>query len=417
MIEQLKQLMIEDLKKELEQIQIEQQSGKYNWLERKITKQKEYYKWYCEIEDKIISLKEQIEKLENIDDYNDLKISFEQGMKILLEHGVSPTLTENDIINLSKKHHNTKPGIDNIDGLIMCHKRSHPPKNDIIQTAKSAGIVKKEIITIGAENKEVEINNYRDTIHFVVNGEVCIDDGPWYDSKYAILIPMRDFLASDTNKENFNLCPGSAYKKGDVKLTANSWLLVPQEEVEEQKRNNPNVNVIGYEGANVSKYAATLIKMLGYTYERDSGYNWSNPEDQAKYTSLITGMGYQAVGHNDSTDMYMESMTTCIDKIGIYLDHINNNPELLNNHESITLLAKQIAQLVTELLSRINGTTNVSNEKVVADLCTCLSIKHHISLPVEGLKHLGWSDEIGKLIVEDLKNKLTSIDKSKYAVR
>ncbi len=54
------------------------------------------------------------------------------------------------------------------------------------------------------------------------------------------------------------------FVRGSAKLNNNDWILCPQEEVEIMKEENPNVNVIGYEGENVINYTNKFMKLFGY---------------------------------------------------------------------------------------------------------------------------------------------------------
>ncbi len=64
------------------------------------------------------------------------------------------------------------------------------------------------------------------------------------------------------------------FVRGSAKLNNNDWILCPQEEVEIIKKENPDVNVIGYEGENVINYTNRFMELFGYrTFEMgEHGY-------------------------------------------------------------------------------------------------------------------------------------------------
>lgn len=73
----------------------------------------------------------------------------------------------------------------------------------------------------------------RNTVHMAMNDEVSSHMyGSWEDCKYAILIPMSDIQNSQIG---YASCVDT-FTKGSLKLSQNSWILCPIDEVEQMKK-------------------------------------------------------------------------------------------------------------------------------------------------------------------------------------
>lgn len=356
MIEDLKRIKIEEIDKEIANLEKTMPVKKqYNWLERTITKKKEftrsiddYYIKKEEIEQKRQELESKKEKYLEAKVPAELDLTFENAIKLLKDKEIDPVLTEAD---LTDSYVFTKPNVDNLDGLILVHKSGHVPTDSRIHSTKEAKIKKTLKYTIGEKEVETNYNMSRNTVHFSVNGEVhSHENGNWDDKKYAVLIPFKDIPKQDI----LSAAPEDTYILGGVNLTPNSWILVPKGEREEVQKNNPQVNILEYEGRSVSGYANQLIKNLGYNCKSISKNGWINTNrhekkdryghvldgstlgnsfesEETMYTKLIAKEGLIFLKHYDTRYHYQENLEMWLDLLQSELYYAYENMELLKD--------------------------------------------------------------------------------------
>ncbi len=133
------------------------------------------------------------------------------------------------------------------------------------------------------------------------------------------------------------------FVRGSAKLNNNDWILCPQEEVEIMKEENPDVNVIGYEGENVINYTNKFMKLFGYeTFTMgEHGYidgEYYSPESYTfrwleEYEKDLMNRGIDvnlfANFHCASWELFMEAELINIDKTNaLYKLLKNKEPEI-----------------------------------------------------------------------------------------
>lgn len=336
MIEDLKRIKIEEIDKEIANLEKTMPVKKqYNWLERTITKKKEftrsiddYYIKKEEIEQKRQELESKKEKYLEAKVPAELDLTFENAIKLLKDTGIDPILTETDLTDFNII---TKPNVDNLDGLILVHKSGHVPTDSRVHSLKELGIKGTVNYKVGGKEIETTFDKGRNTVHFAVNGEVGSHMyGNWDDKKYAVLIPFKDI----PKKEIGSAAPQDTFIVGGVNLTPNSWILVPKGEKEEVQKNNPQVNVLEYEGKNVSGYADQLIKNLGYKQMSIGPNGWDQDrKSEKKYKDLMEKEGLSTTSHSSTIYSLQENMDTCMDALLGILYYAYENIELLNDEK------------------------------------------------------------------------------------
>lgn len=259
-------------------------------------------------------LREIIEKYNKIREAKDLKelgFTFEQACNLFKEKGILLILDETDTII------NNESNFDKLEDFILIHKTNYSPSGDVIKTTRNAGGMIHEEIEIGNQRIDINYECPRDTVHFSVNGEVGSHEaGNWSNSKYAVIIPLVDvenivtFRVEDT------------FSKGNVDIK-NGFILCPKDEVDEMKKKNPSITVIGYKGENVDEFANKFISMLGYKFESVEANGWSNLSDEAQAKATIeTKMNVAGDKHyltkegiEEDIDMGKREFIAIIDKL------------------------------------------------------------------------------------------------------
>ncbi len=97
-----------------------------------------------------------------------------------------------------------KPKENGIDRYILVHITNYQPKHDKIRTVVEKNVKEQKVIQkIGL----IEYPKTRDTTHFTVNGKVNTHgSGNWDERKYAVLVPLKDFLMDHNGKIRLRTC-------------------------------------------------------------------------------------------------------------------------------------------------------------------------------------------------------------------
>lgn len=220
---------------------------------------------------------------------SDLGMDFQEAIEFLQDHNVEIVLTEEDKDNLYSKD-KSKREYKSIDDFILVHKTDYIPEESKIKTSKESKVKAKSEMKIGDQYYDYQYSSERDTIHFAVNGEVGDHEyGNWHNCQYAILLPFNS-----VPKEQIGVAAAQdTFSKGGVDLPSNAYILCPKGRKEEIEEKNPNVNIIEYEGPNVSGYADALVKGLGYRNESCGKWGWGNKEQNAKFDEIMKKEGFE----------------------------------------------------------------------------------------------------------------------------
>ena len=121
--------------------------------------------------------------------------------------------------------------------------------------------------------------------------------------KYAVIIPFTEV----PNIVNFST--GDTYAKGNVDISK-GYLLCPEEEVEQIKKNNSKLTVIGYKGKSVDGIANSFITMLGYKHETISTNGWENKDSSKALKTVLDKTNIKSGVHNFSIESSEEKFYT-----------------------------------------------------------------------------------------------------------
>lgn len=295
--------------------------------------------------EKMKAVIERYEKIKNAKNIKDLGYTFDQVISLFKEKGIPLVLDSSDTIipNIAE--------FDKLDDLVLVHKTNYAPKGDTILTTGNAGATVKQQIMVGDRTINIEFPLSRQTVHFAVNGEVLSHErGNWDDSRYAIIIPMVDvpniscFRVEDT------------FTNGNVDISK-GYLLCPVNEVEEIKRNNPNLTVIGYkDNINletgkecVTGLADKFVSQLGYEKKEFShgtggGTHWVDMGDNAKANILVEKtLHVKTIDHDDSNEGIEEEYNDAAKQFfslinGLIQSDMDIDPQLMSRQVTSQLL-------------------------------------------------------------------------------
>jgi len=167
---------------------------------------------------------------------------------------------------------NDSKKIKGISDLVLVHKTDFIPVEGIIKSSKDAGVLGDSSIWINNQEYVIDVPSERESVHFCLNGEVTSHTlGNWDESKYAIIIPLdkidKEIIVGGTAVDT--------YTNGSVQIPQGSYILCPQSEIEKIESLTKNLNIVGYEGENVTGYANMFIsEVLGYKKETIGEHSW-----------------------------------------------------------------------------------------------------------------------------------------------
>lgn len=278
---------------------------------------------------------EKLEKAKNAKVIKDLGIDLVEAFSILEENNIPIVLTEADKVETKVERDYSSKG-----ALIGVHKTQFAPIGSIIKTAKDAKAISKDTITINGQEYEYEFVSERDTVHMAMNDEVSSHMyGSWEDCKYSILIPMSDI----PNEKIGYASSVDTFTKGSLSLSQNCWILCPINEVEQVRKNNPNVHVIGYEGDSVLGYSSPFLSALGYRAEDVGMWSWYDEESKKQFTELMEQEGLRIAPHSATYFHEDENALIEINSLVSICNIIKNNG-LLKNADDIPNMIEQLSE-------------------------------------------------------------------------
>ena len=229
------------------------------------------------------------------------------AMTMLENNGITPVLDESDrtIFERPRNYRTT-------DDLIAVHKMDVMPTGSRLSTAAEAKVKKTEKITLDGQEYTYSYELQRNTMHVSMNDEVSSHGGGnWDNCHYTVLQPFGEIAKSQIG----SMVPNDTYTRGGIGLTENAWILCPAAEVETVKDLNPQVHVLGYQGANAKGLAAPFLSQLGYRAESVGQWGWADQESQQQFHDVMQRANLMAVQHDNSTDAEDEEFQIAANKV------------------------------------------------------------------------------------------------------
>ena len=270
----------------------------FNFFEKNVTKRKEYqsYQKYNSLQQELVAeegklaestierdlakIETSIGALQDCQTIYDLDMSPIEAMHFLEERGITPVLDESDMVSTEHpRDYSSK------SSLLAVHKTFHTPKNNQIITTKQAGGTYKETVTINGKEMSYSYPAEIDSVHLALNNQVTSHEmGNWDACPVAIFMPLKDIesksLGAVEAEDTFTI--GNL----DLSKSNNSWIMCPENQIEEMKQNNPNCHIIGYKGTRALEYATPFVTQLGYRAENITKNGWLDDVSSQQFSQL-----------------------------------------------------------------------------------------------------------------------------------
>ena len=307
--------------------------------------------------EKIRKIKGDDEKCEKtLEDYH---LTLQDAIKLLNDNNIPIVLTEEDkkaIIDIPREY-NEK----GMESIVLVHKTDYIPHSSKIRSNRDAKAIAGTIETKfndGSDYK-IDVPSKRRTVHFSMNGEVGSHlYGNWDSKKYAIIIPFNDIPKENIAAAN----PEDTWTKDSVRLTVNTWILCPKGEKEQIQEENPNINIIEYEGKCVSGYANSFVTNLGYRYEDVGVYSWNDEKSSEEICKTISNNGFRRDIHYYSKERATEVSFQEIDIVTILAELLVQKHYFKNYDDFKNMIAK------TEFEKSINNIFMQDKERILTNV-------------------------------------------------
>lgn len=259
------------------------------------------------LQQEIAQLESEIFRVERAVTLFELGIKPHEAVEMLERNHITPVLDESDrTIYEHKRNYQSK------EDLITVHKMHAMPTNNRLSTLHELGLQKTETITIDGKEYEYSYELERNTIHVSMNDEVSSHlGGNWDSCKYTVLQPFAEI----NHEQVASAVANDTYTRGGIDLTKHAWILCPAHEVDEVKKQNPQVHVLGYQGENSMGLAAPFLSQLGYRAEQVGQWGWEDYQSQEAYNTLMQRENFKLVQHCDTTDIQDEEFLISANKL------------------------------------------------------------------------------------------------------
>ena len=307
---------------------------------------------------------EQIRKIKGDDEkcektLEDYHLTLQDAIKLLNDNNIPIVLTEEDkkaIIDIPREY-NEK----GMESIVLVHKTDYIPHSSKIRSNRDAKAIAGTIETKfndGSDYK-IDVPSKRRTVHFSMNGEVGSHlYGNWDSKKYAIIIPFNDIPKENIAAVN----PEDTWTKDSVRLTVNTWILCPKGEKEQIQEENPNINIIEYEGECVSGYVNSFVTNLGYRYEEVGVHSWNDEKSSEEICRTISNNGFRREIHYYSKESDTEFSFQNID-IATSLAELLVQKHYFKNYDDFkNMIAK------TEFEKSINNIFMQDKERILTNV-------------------------------------------------
>ncbi len=307
---------------------------------------------------------EQIRKIKGDDEkcektLEDYHLTLQDAIKLLNDNNIPIVLTEEDkkaIIDIPREY-NEK----GMESIVLVHKTDYIPHSSKIRSNRDAKAIAGTIETKfndGSDYK-IDVPSKRRTVHFSMNGEVGSHlYGNWDSKKYAIIIPFNDIPKENIAAAN----PEDTWTKDSVRLTVNTWILCPKGEKEQIQEENPNINIIEYEGKCVSGYANSFVTNLGYRYEEVGVHSWNDEKSSEEICETISDNGFRRDIHYYSKESNTEVSFQNIDIATILAELLVQKYYFKNYDDFKNMIAK------TEFEKSINNIFMQGKERILTNV-------------------------------------------------
>ena len=247
----------------------------------------------------------------------------------------------------------------------MVHKSKGMPMGNRLSTQKELGLKNTSNIELDGKKYSYSYEVPRDTLHTSMNGEVSSHFyGNFEDRKYATLQPFAEV----DNRQVAAAVPNDTYTHGGIPLSRNAWLLCPASEVAKAKQQNPNINVLGYQGDSVKGFADPFLSQLGYRAQEVGQWGWElGSKAQDQFYQIAQRENFRIQQHTDTTEREDELFIMNIN-IMIALVKLLRDNDLVQSASDFERLKPQLdKQAGFNYLTIIDVKTQVREPKNIDD--------------------------------------------------
>ena len=300
-------------------------------------------------------IKQKMSLIEDAKTLYEIGITPTDAIGLLESNGIQPVLSESDkCVFLHPRDYSTK------SSLIGVHKTKYAPTANMIKSAKDSNVEFKKSITINGVKYEYSYKSGRDTVHMAMNDEVSSHMyGSWDDCRYAVLIPFDDIPDCKIGRAE----PMDTFTQGSIELSENAWILCPKNEVERLKVFNPKVHVLGYEGESVQGFSQPFLTQLGYRAEEVCADKWLDNESNNQFNKLMEREGIKVCPHSLTYFFEDERCLTSINQ-AVSLSKLLRDNHLITTPEDIQNIMNQLQDNVQSfgyILSDLGSKTGYEN--------------------------------------------------------
>ena len=269
----------------------------FSWFQKHITQRSEYKKYiqtgienqaklpilqediaFCE--NKIADAQQQIGnakrkniEIQAVNSLEDLEIKTWEEAKNLLKSNNKQIILEKGDQILTQIPFNFR----NIEDFCFIYKTSVLPTTPEMHSKYEQGGNTQTEVLIGETPLSMSIPNWEKTLHGTINST-----NHDLQSKYAVLSPFEKLDKSNL----ISAIPNDTFFNSSVTIPENSYILVPQDEldlVSKELQNNSNINIIGYNNTektenyiNINNALSILMNNLGYVEQELDFSGWEN---------------------------------------------------------------------------------------------------------------------------------------------
>lgn len=278
------------------------------------------------------------QEIEQCTTLEQLGLTFEEAVELLNLNNIPLVLREDDKEITIRD--NEFQGVE--DFMFVHVTRYCPKKSKINSPREAAGRLTGHSMEIDGVTYDYDIPYMRDTVHFTVNAEVNTSHGYLNcdDCRYAVLIPFVDVFESQEVKGE----PADMYTiNGGPKLTKNSYILCPSDEIEQVINDNPGVTVVGYEGESVRGFSGPFVSTIGYRYSATDAHSFIEQKDSLKFLDILKRNGIESSSHYYSKERNKEMAYGIFEKELRMFDVIVDNDLIHDELDTIRIL-QQLSQ-------------------------------------------------------------------------
>lgn len=304
-------------------------------------------------------LESEIRKTKSAQTLFELGIKPEEAVSMLEANGIMPVLDESD-----REVYQHEKDFDDKEDLIMVHKSKGMPMGNRLSTQKELGLKNTSNIELDGKKYSYSYETPRDTLHTSMNGEVSSHFyGDWEDSKYATLQPFAEV----DNRKVASAVPNDTYTRGGIPLSRNAWILCPASEVAKAKQQNPNINVLGYQGDNVTGFANPFLSQLGYRAQEVGQWGWEFGKAQDQFYQIAQRENFRTQQHTETTECEDEDLIIDINKMIALVKLLRDN-DLVQSASDFERLKPQLDQQANfSLLTKLRSNTQVNKPENIDD--------------------------------------------------